>query len=85
MQKEDGKIFLRLQPPKPGQMVMAYRQVGLPTPLPPALEIRLRLRYTDVKSGEKAWNDARISEGSYLLVRSHRLRWHADPKVRRVC
>ena len=57
----DGNAkFLRLQSSKPGQMVLVYRRVDLSSPLPPALEIRLRLRYIDVKPGEKSWFDARI-------------------------
>jgi endoglucanase len=58
--KEDDVRFIRLQSPKPRQMVMMYRQVILPSPLPPALEISLRVRYTDIKSGEQKWNDARV-------------------------
>ena len=59
-EKEGDLGFLRLTSPQPGQMVMVYRQVILPSLLPPALEVRLRLRHTDIKSGEKEWNDARI-------------------------
>lgn len=58
--KQGTTRFLRLRSSKPGQMVLVYRQVILSTPLPPALKIHLRLRYTDVKSGAKEWNDARI-------------------------
>jgi endoglucanase len=59
-EKEGDKHFLRLKSAKPGEMVMLYRQVSLPSPLPPALEIRLRVRYTNVKPGEKPWNDVRV-------------------------
>src|SRR5262245_23788045 len=44
-EKEGDVRFLRFQSAKPGQMVLVYRQVTLPTPLPPALEVRLRVRY----------------------------------------
>jgi hypothetical protein len=52
--------FLRLKSSKPGQMVLLYRRAYLPTPAPVALEIRLRLRYTDVKHGAQNWNDVRF-------------------------
>jgi hypothetical protein len=58
--RDGDQPYLRLVPPKPGVMVMLYRQVTLGAPLPPALEIRLRLRHTDVKPGEKPWFDARV-------------------------
>ena len=59
-EKEGDLRFLRLQSSKPGQTVMIYRQIALPTPLPPGLEYRLKVRYTDIKRGEKKWFDGRI-------------------------
>jgi hypothetical protein len=59
-EKEGDTHFLRLQSPKPGAMLLVYRRVNLPSPTPAALEVRVRLRYTDVKPGEKKWFDARI-------------------------
>ena len=57
---EGGVPFLRLRSSKPGQMVMVYRQMPIPSPRPAALEIRLRVRYSDIKPGEKSWNDGRV-------------------------
>ena len=58
---EEGTThFLRLQSSKPGQMVLLYRRADLPAPLSPGLEIRLRVRHTDIKPGEKAWFDGRV-------------------------
>ena len=59
-EKEGDTRFLRLRSSQPGQMILVYRRVDFPTPAPAALEIRLRLRYTDVKPGEQNWFDARI-------------------------
>ena len=59
-EKEGDTRFLRLRSPKPGQMVIVYRRANLSKPAPAALEIWLRLRYTDVKPGEKQWFDARV-------------------------
>ena len=57
---EDGVRFMRLQSQSSGQSIMLYRQIPLPTPLPPALEIRLRVRYTDIKPGKQRWFDGRV-------------------------
>jgi hypothetical protein len=59
-EKEDAIHFLRLQSSKPGQMILLYRQITLATPPPPALEIRLRVRYANIKAGEKPWFDGRV-------------------------
>jgi len=59
-EKEGQVPFLRLQSSKPGQMVLVYRRAYVPAPAPAAMEVRLRVRYTNVKPGEKPWNDARI-------------------------
>jgi hypothetical protein len=58
--EEGGKHFVRLQAEKPGEMVMLFRQLTLPTPPPPALEFRLRIRYADIKPGTKSWFDGRV-------------------------
>jgi len=52
--------FLRLQSEKPGQSILVYRQMVLPSPPPAALEFRLRVRYSNIKPGEKKWFDGRI-------------------------
>lgn len=59
-EREGDVRFLRLSSSKPGQMVLLYRQVTLPSPPPAALEVRLRVRYADIQSGEKAWFDGRV-------------------------
>ncbi len=59
-EKEGDVAFLRLQSSKPGKMVLVYRRVDVPSPAPAAMEIRLRVRYTNVKPGEQPWYDARI-------------------------
>lgn len=59
-EKEGQTPFLRLTSGKPGQNLLVYRDVTLGSPVPAALEIRVKVRYTDIKVGEKAWFDARI-------------------------
>jgi hypothetical protein len=59
-EKEGGLHFLRLKSFLPGKEIEVYRQVILPSPPPPALEIRLRLRYAGVKIGNTPWHDARF-------------------------
>jgi endoglucanase len=57
----EGDIhFIHLESTQPGQMLLVYRQVVLPSPAPPGIEIRLRVRYKDVVVGEKQWFDARV-------------------------
>jgi len=57
---ENGKAFLRLRADKPGVMTLLYRRAYLPTPAPALLDVRLRVRHTDVQHGKESWNDARI-------------------------
>lgn len=59
-EKEGDTRFLRLKSARPGQMVMVYRRVTLPSPAPAALEFRLRLRHADIQSGQQKWNDGRV-------------------------
>ena len=59
-EKEGDFHYLHFQSTEPGQMMLAYRQMVLPSPPPPALEIRLKVRYLDVVPGEKSWFDARV-------------------------
>jgi len=59
-EQENGTRFLRLHSSKPGQMILVYRQMPIPSPRPAALEIKFRLRYSDIKPGEKSWYDGRI-------------------------
>jgi hypothetical protein len=62
-EKEGDIHFLRLAASQPDKMLMAYRQIAIPTPRPPALELRVRVRYAGVKVGSKAWFDARVMMG----------------------
>lgn len=57
---EGDARFIRLHSSKPGATVLMYRSLILPSPPPPALEIRLRVRHTDIKRGKNAWFDGRI-------------------------
>ncbi len=59
-EKEGDQPFVRLTSSKAGQMVMLYRRINLPSPRPAALEVRVRVRYADIKPGEKPWYDGRI-------------------------
>jgi endoglucanase len=59
-QSEGDVHFLHFESNAPGQMIVLFRQMPLPSPPPPGLEIRFRVRYTDVTPGEKSWFDARI-------------------------
>lgn len=56
---EDGNHFLRLTSPKPGTMVMLYREIGIPDGVR-AIEFSWRQRVTGLKVGTQAWFDARI-------------------------
>jgi hypothetical protein len=59
-QSEGAIHFLRFQSPQADQMVMVYRQIPIPSPHPPALELRVRVRYADIEPGTKPWFDARV-------------------------
>lgn len=59
-EQEGATRFLRLRSGQFGQMILVYRRAELPSPPPPGLEIRLRLRHTDVKPGKEKWHDARV-------------------------
>ena len=59
-EKEEGRPFLRLRSETAGETIMLYRSLILPSPLPPALEIHLRVRYADIQPGKQAWFDARV-------------------------
>jgi hypothetical protein len=59
-EKEGEMRFVRLTSSEPGQMVLMYRQMALPSPAPAALEIRVKVRYSDIKAGEKKWFDGRL-------------------------
>ncbi len=59
-EKEGDVRFIRLRSAKPGDTLMVYRLLNLPSPPPPALEIRLRVRYSDIKRGKNAWFDGRV-------------------------
>jgi len=55
---ENGRHFLRLVSQKPGQMLMAYREMPIP-PDVKGLEIAIRYRTAGVQSGAKPWFDSR--------------------------
>ena len=55
---EKGKHFLRLASQKPGQMLMAYREVPIPAPVQ-GIEVFIRYRTAGVKMGKSPWFDAR--------------------------
>jgi hypothetical protein len=58
---QEGDVrFLHFVSPEPGKMVMSYRQLILPEPHPPALEIHVRARSLDLKVGQKNWFDGRV-------------------------
>ena len=59
-EKEGDFHFLRFQSTEPGKTVMAYREIILPTPLPEALELRVRVRHENIQAGAKPWFDARV-------------------------
>lgn len=58
-QAENGNRFLRLVSGQPGQMVVLYQLVNLPTGTR-ALAISWRWHTADLKVGQEAWHDARI-------------------------
>ena len=60
LEKEGDTRFIRLRSSQPGQMILVYHRVDLPAPIPAALKICLRLRYSDVTPGQQKWFDARI-------------------------
>ncbi len=57
--QEGGNRFLRLVSQKPGQTLLLYRAVAVPTGTK-ALELTWRWRATDLKPGKEAWFDARL-------------------------
>lgn len=56
---EDGNRFLRLKSPQPGEMVMLYQEIKLPTDVG-ALKLKWKQRVSDLKKGKNSWFDARI-------------------------
>jgi len=57
---EKGIHFVRLTSPSPGAEVFIYQKFNLPKPLPPVIELRVRVRYHNVKAGVNPWFDARV-------------------------
>lgn len=78
-EKIDGKTvpILRLTVKEPRSHVMVYRRMYIPKNAPKALKIRLKIRYSDVQSGAKNWNDGRFimnfksSDGQTLKPSPH--------------
>ncbi|WDI39978.1 glycoside hydrolase family 5 protein [Bremerella sp. P1] len=58
-EEEDGNRFVRLKSPQPGEMVMLYQEIKLPTNLG-ALKLKWKQRVSDLKKGKNSWFDARI-------------------------
>lgn len=58
-ENENGNHFLRLQQRQPGTMLSLYQPVAVPTDSKD-LTLHFRVRYSGVKSGREAWNDARF-------------------------
>jgi len=56
---EEGNHFLRLKSADPGQTVMLYQQVRIPETVR-AIELKWRMRVSDLKKGKQSWFDARI-------------------------
>lgn len=56
---EEGKHFLRINATVPGEMVLVYRIVTIPTGVK-AVELSLRARVIGLKCGPQPWFDARI-------------------------
>jgi len=59
-ESEEGHHFMRLRADTPGETILLYRAVVLPSPPPPAVEVRLRVRHEDVQPGKQPWFDARV-------------------------
>lgn len=58
-EKEGDNHFLRLKSPQPGEMVMLYQEIKLPTDVG-ALKLTWKQRVSDLKKGKSSWFDARI-------------------------
>lgn len=59
-ENENGGHFVRLQSTSPGETVLVYRLMHLPSPPPPGIELRVKVRYSGVEAGAKNWFDARV-------------------------
>ncbi len=58
---QEGDVhYLRMTSEKPGETYLLYKRIYLPNPRPAALEIRMRVRYTDIQHGKESWYDARF-------------------------
>ncbi|HEX4125333.1 MAG TPA: cellulase family glycosylhydrolase [Tepidisphaeraceae bacterium] len=60
VQTEGDSHYLHFTSPEAGKIVMLYRRIKLPETPPAGLELRLKVRFEDVKPGAKQWFDARI-------------------------
>ena len=75
----DGKNvpILRLTVKEPRSHVMVYRRMYLPKNPPKALKVQLKVRYENIQSGAKNWNDGRLimnfksSDGKTLSPTPH--------------
>jgi|GEM_PF-756858 hypothetical protein len=56
---EDGKRFLRINATAPGELVLVYRIVNIPSGVK-AVELSLRARVIGLKCGPQPWFDARV-------------------------
>jgi len=75
-QTDNGKHFLRLVQQKPGTMLMAYREMGIPAETK-GLEIVIRYRTTGITVGTSNWFDARTI---MHLLDSSRKQMGPDPR-----
>jgi len=86
LESEGTAHYLHFTSPDSGTMVMLYRRVKLPNPLPAGLELRVKVRFVDVKVGSKPWFDARImskfasDQGEHLPPDPPAPAFHGDSK-----
>src|SRR5262245_14794482 len=57
-EQEDGNHFLRMTSSTPGETVMLYQQVRIPDTAK-AIELKWRMRVSNLKKGKQSWFDAR--------------------------
>ena len=57
--REDNAHYIHMQATAPGQNVMIYRAMPIPTGVD-AVEVTIRARVTGLKRGQQLWHDARV-------------------------
>ena len=58
-EQEEGNHFIRMTSSAPGETVMLYQQIQIPETVK-AIELKWRMRVTNLKKGKQTWFDARI-------------------------